>query len=92
MKAVHLRIRGRVQGVGYRAWAVANARDLGLRGYVRNRSDGSVEVVIAGNEDAVDSMIARCRSGPPAAQVRDVEISPALPDDAPAAFEARATY
>ena len=92
MKAVHLAIRGRVQGVGYRAWTIANARDLGLAGFVRNRADGSVEAVFAGAADVVDSMIARCRNGPPAAQVRAIEISPAAAEDAPVPFEARATY
>ena len=92
MPAVRLIIRGRVQGVGYRAWTIEQARHLGLGGFVRNRSDGSVEALFAGSDDAVESMIEKCRSGPPGAFVQDVEISPASEDDAPHPFQARPTY
>ena len=80
MRAARLRITGRVQGVGYRAWALQMASRLGLRGWVRNRSDGSVEAVIIGEEDAVDRMIEACREGPYAARVADVEVSDAADD------------
>ncbi|MBM3620020.1 MAG: acylphosphatase [Alphaproteobacteria bacterium] len=72
-----LRIRGRVQGVGYRYWAVGQARALGLRGWVRNRSDGSVEVVAAGPGNALDIFIVACRRGPRAARVEAVDIEDA---------------
>ena len=62
-------IRGRVQGVGYRAWVDHHARGLGLHGWVRNRRDGSVEAVFEGAEDVVADMIAACRNGPPSARV-----------------------
>jgi|SRR5579872_6906149 len=62
-------IRGRVQGVGYRAWVEVKALELGVQGWVRNCRDGSVEAVLAGPEDAVLSMIEVCRDGPPAARV-----------------------
>lgn len=62
-------IRGRVQGVGYRAWVDYRARRLGLQGWVRNRRDGSVEAVFEGAEDVVASMIAACRQGPASARV-----------------------
>lgn len=75
----HLRITGRVQGVGYRDWAVWTARGLGLAGWVRNRCDGSVEAVAAGPPDAVDAFIAACRQGPMAARVTDVAVSEADP-------------
>jgi acylphosphatase len=65
-------IRGRVQGVGYRAWVEHQARRLGLQGWVRNRRDGSVEVLFAGTEEIVTNMIAACRRGPPSAQVDGV--------------------
>jgi acylphosphatase len=65
-------IRGRVQGVGYRAWVEHQARRLGLQGWVRNRRDGSVEAVFAGTEEVVTNMIASCRRGPPSARVDDV--------------------
>ncbi len=62
-------IRGRVQGVGYRAWAEVTALELGVEGWVRNRRDGSVEAVLAGSEEVVLTMIELCRDGPPGAQV-----------------------
>src|SRR5712691_3725570 len=67
MQSVRLRITGRVQGVGYRAWAIETAARLELRGWVRNRSDGSVEALVIGAEDAVAAMIEACRDGPFAA-------------------------
>ena len=86
----HLRIHGRVQGVWYRGWAVDNARALGLSGWVRNRRDGTVEMLIRGDDEAVEAMIARCRPGPPAARVERIEVSES-DDTAPAGFEARPT-
>jgi acylphosphatase len=83
MRAARLRITGRVQGVGYRAWALQMASRLGLRGWVRNRSDGSVEAVIIGEENAVDRMIEACREGPYAARVADVAVSDAADDGSP---------
>jgi acylphosphatase len=65
-------IRGRVQGVGYRAWVEHQARGLGLQGWVRNRRDGSVEAVFAGTEEVVTNMVACCRRGPSSARVDDV--------------------
>ena len=65
-------IRGRVQGVGYRAWVDRQARRLGLQGWVRNRRDGSVEAVFEGAEEVVTNMIASCRRGPPSSRVDEV--------------------
>jgi acylphosphatase len=62
-------IRGRVQGVGFRAWAEITALELGIEGWVRNRRDGSVEVVLAGSEEVVLTMLERCHDGPPGADV-----------------------
>jgi acylphosphatase len=62
-------IRGRVQRVGYRAWAEHVALQRGLEGWVRNRSDGAVEAVFAGPATVVEGMIEACRLGPPGAQV-----------------------
>lgn len=70
--AIRLVIEGRVQGVGYRWWACAQARKFGLRGWVRNRRDGSVELLAAGPAGAVDQLAAACREGPAAAQVKSV--------------------
>jgi acylphosphatase len=66
-------IRGRVQGVGYRAWVEWEATARGLEGWVRNRRDGSVEALFAGAAEAVAAMIEQCRRGPPAARVDAVE-------------------
>jgi acylphosphatase len=69
----HVLIRGRVQGVGYRAWTEYTAIDHGLEGWVRNCRDGAVEAVFAGAPQAVAEMIQACRRGPPAARVDAVE-------------------
>jgi acylphosphatase len=75
MRSARLRIAGRVQGVGYRAWAIAAAARLRLRGWVRNRTDGTVEILAIGGEDAVAAMIEACRDGPFAARVGEIVIS-----------------
>ncbi|NVB41083.1 acylphosphatase [Pseudenhygromyxa sp. WMMC2535] len=72
-RRVHLRIRGRVQGVYYRASTREQAAALGLRGWVRNRPDGSVELVAEGEPGALEALLAWCAQGPPAAQVSAVE-------------------
>lgn len=69
MIARRLTITGRVQGVGYRDWLVREARRLGLRGWVRNRPDGSVEALAAGEATAVEALVALCRRGPFPARV-----------------------
>jgi acylphosphatase len=66
-------VHGRVQGVWYRGWTVDQAEELGLDGWVRNRRDGTVEILVAGPDEAVAELIARCRSGPSAAQVERIE-------------------
>jgi acylphosphatase len=83
-------VRGRVQGVFYRGWSVDAARSLGLDGWVRNRRDGSVEMLVAGSEEAVAAMIARCRTGPPAARVERIEVEETAEEPGPG-FEARPT-
>ena len=74
MSGSRIRIFGRVQGVFFRNWAMERARMLGVRGWVRNRSDGSVELLAFGPEEAVETLIADCREGPPAAQVERLEV------------------
>jgi acylphosphatase len=86
MKAVRLIITGRVQGVGYRDWTIRTARNLGLRGWVRNRIDDSVEALIAGEDAAVTAMIEACRRGPSHARVDKVDVAAADPADAPKGF------
>jgi acylphosphatase len=65
-------VTGRVQGVGYRAWVEYQAIASGLEGWVRNRRDGSVEALFAGNAKVVAEMVALCRHGPPSARVTAV--------------------
>ncbi len=65
---------GRVQGVGYRDWMVAEATRLGVSGWVRNLGDAQVEAVVHGDAAAVDALIAACRRGPGYARVDDVTI------------------
>ncbi len=90
MRSARLRITGRVQGVGYRAWAIEAAARLGLRGWVRNRLDGSVEVLAIGRDGAVAALIEACRDGPFAARVSDVAVSEAA-DDGSDGFRPRPT-
>ena len=73
-------IRGRVQGVGYRAWVEDEATARQLEGWVRNRRDGSVEAVFSGPEDVVSAMVAACRRGPLPARVDAVQDEAANPD------------
>jgi acylphosphatase len=89
-KAVHVRIEGRVQGVWYRGWTVHEAVQRGLRGWVRNRADGSVEALFAGPAAKVDAMVEVCRRGPPAARVARVTATAAAEPEA-AGFHALAT-
>src|ERR1700736_6236994 len=75
-----VRIIGRVQGVGYRAWVEHRARAHHLEGWVRNRRDGSVEALFAGLADVVSEMIAECRHGPSSARVEAAAEDPTAPD------------
>jgi acylphosphatase len=72
MIAKRLIIAGRVQGIGYRDWLVSLARKTGLAGWVRNRTDGTVEALIAGEADAVEEVVRACRRGPRMAIVDDI--------------------
>ncbi|UPK01467.1 acylphosphatase [Bradyrhizobium sp. 170] len=76
----HVTIRGRVQGVGYRAWVEHRAVAHDLEGWVRNRRDGSVEALFAGPEAVVMTMIAACRRGPSSARVDALQDEAAGPD------------
>ncbi len=90
MRTARLRIGGRVQGVGYRLWAERTAAGLGLRGWVRNRLDGTVEILAIGDAAAVAAMIEACRQGPAIARVGEVTVSEDA-DDGSAGFGARPT-
>jgi acylphosphatase len=92
-RTVHVTIHGRVQGVGFRAWTHHQAELHGLKGWVRNRRDGSVEAVFSGPEDLVGIMLKACREGPRGAVVERVEeVAPGQEDMAQTGrFEVRAT-
>lgn len=72
MAARRLSIAGHVHNVGFRDWMVAQARALGLNGWVRNRADGTVEALIDGPEPAVEEMLRACRYGPRSAVVDSI--------------------
>ncbi len=72
MSAKRLIIAGNVQGTGYRDWMVAKARELGVSGWVRNRSDGTVEALIDGDVAAVEELSRLCRRGPRLAEVSSI--------------------
>lgn len=73
LETYYARVRGTVQGVGFRHATVRQAHALRIRGYVANLEDGSVEVVIQGTANQVDRMLSWLRHGPPAARVSSVE-------------------
>lgn len=88
----HLRITGRVQGVGYRYHMAQEARRLCVVGWVRNRSDGSVEALVHGPQVAVEALIAWARRGPPLARVDGVAVTdPPAGSATGTEFEQRAT-
>ncbi|MBR0670367.1 acylphosphatase [Neoroseomonas soli] len=72
MKARRVLILGRVQGVGYRDWMARQAESLGVQGWVRNRPDGAVEALVAGEEAAVQALLSACRRGPMLARVDEI--------------------
>ena len=90
METVRLTITGRVQGVGHRLWATRMAANLGLRGWVRNRSDGSVEALVTGAPEDVAAMVEASRKGPSGAYVAEVTAVPDE-DDGSDGFVARST-
>jgi acylphosphatase len=67
-------VSGRVQGVFYRGWTEANARQLGINGWVRNRMNGQVEILAMGPREEMDELVRRCWHGPRAAAVDEVEV------------------
>jgi acylphosphatase len=79
-RTVHARITGIVQGVGYRAFVERTAHRLDLAGWVRNRRDGSVEAVFAGEAATIEAMIAACRNGPRMARVDETLVEDIVPD------------
>jgi acylphosphatase len=79
---LRMKITGEVQGVGFREFAIAEANARSLSGWVRNRSDGTVEIVASGPTKTIEGFVGVCMRGPPAARVRNVEMGPADAPDA----------
>jgi len=75
-KSIHAIIEGRVQGVWYRAWTAEKATALGLSGWVRNCTNGTVEAVFSGPEEAVDQMLLKAQKGPLLARVSNIKTQP----------------
>jgi acylphosphatase len=90
-KHVKITVKGNVQGVFFRKYTQEKALSVGVEGWVRNRSDGSVEIYAAGSPDEVDEFIAFCYVGSPEAVVRSVEVKPASGDESLSTFEIRPT-
>ena len=86
---MHARIRGVVQGVSYRASAAARARELGLSGWVRNRNEGSVELIAEGERRELERLIAWCEVGPTFAKVDSVRVEWSSATGEFASFEVR---
>ncbi|HEY0105883.1 MAG TPA: acylphosphatase [Rhizomicrobium sp.] len=76
---LRLRIEGFVQAVGYRNFVIAEATRLGVDGWIRNRGDGTVEVLVSGLNGAVETLVGLCMKGPPGSTVRNVELHKAEP-------------
>ena len=89
MDAYHLIIKGRVQGVCYRAWMRERARSLELKGWVRNLPNWTVEAVVQGERELLDKIVEWCHVGPPAASVDDVSKEPAEIDEGLTSFQVR---
>ncbi len=90
ISAIRVVIHGRVQNIGYRAWTVETATHLGLAGWVRNRSDGTVEAVFRGEEAMIAEMFEACKTGPANAHVERIE-SFTWKEDVGGLFAARPT-
>jgi acylphosphatase len=89
-RAVRVRISGRVQGVGYRAWTLAKAEQLSLHGWVRNLEDGRVEALLTGEYDSVQTLLDLFWTGPNGSAVTDVEVLDAV-GIVPARFDVKPT-
>tara|TARA_B100000029_G_scaffold404209_1_gene404197 strand:+ start:78 stop:347 length:270 start_codon:yes stop_codon:yes gene_type:complete len=72
MNAIHVSVYGQVQGVGYRNWIKKSAEKIKVKGWVRNSSDGSVELFIQADLDALNQLLSLCWEGPELAEVDDV--------------------
>ncbi|NJA04345.1 acylphosphatase [Methylococcaceae bacterium WWC4] len=86
---LHIIVKGRVQGVYFRAYTQKQAVKLNLSGFVRNLSDGSVEIVASGHPDDLQKLVAWCHKGPLLAKVAELVVNAHQPDEHWQAFEIR---
>jgi len=86
MITAHIKVIGRVQGIGFRRWAEDVGNKLNLSGWVRNSSDGSVEIMVKGEETAVSQFLQQCRKGPTFSMVLGIQ-PVVMPTAAPAPIE-----
>ncbi len=91
MLAAKFIVSGKVQGVFYRDWFIARMRALGVKGWVRNRADGSVEAMIECPENVVEAVVATARQGSPPSRVDDVAVYDDAPNEALEGFKRRPT-
>ena len=89
-KTIRIVIRGRVQGVSYRAWTKKQADRHGVAGWVRNQPDRTVEALFSGPAEAVEMLLAACRRGPFAARVDGIDVSEEAEPASSGGFEIRA--
>lgn len=90
MTGRNIRIFGRVQGVFYRGWTLEQAQALGVKGWVRNRRDGSVEIEAWGDPAAIDALVEKCRVGPSQARVERIT-QDEIEGEAPEGFRTAST-
>ena len=81
LTSLRLRIEGFVQAVGYRNFVIAEAKKLGLDGWIRNRADGTVEALVSGETKVVEAMVAACMRGPEGSRVKNVELHNSEPPE-----------
>jgi len=74
MKTLKVNIMGTVQGVFFRKFVKDNADSLGVKGYIRNMEDGSLEIVLEGRDERVNEMLAKCKKGPSHSEIKEVEV------------------
>jgi acylphosphatase len=79
--SLRVRIEGFVQSVGYRHFAMEEARRLGINGWIRNRTDGTVEALASGSTKAVEAFVAACMRGPEGSRINNVELHNAEPPE-----------
>jgi acylphosphatase len=81
MRSIHLEVRGRVQGVGFRWFVVETAQQLDVAGWVKNNPDGNVEVAAAGPADAIARLETAVKAGPRSARIDEVRTLPPVPSE-----------